>query len=188
MNPTTSTTEQTFSQCTLGNICSGLGSNTVSSSCLATPGQGQRTVISLQQCGNGIVDSGEDCDPGVGANSTCCDASTCKFRSGAVCDPSNSACCTSSCQFSSSGTVCRPAVDPTCDIAEQCSGSSADCPADKTASDGKFCGSGLSCAAGQCTSLDLQCQKAGTSMNLTTACGQKDDKSCVISCKDPTTA
>ncbi|ORX35582.1 Metallo-peptidase family M12-domain-containing protein [Kockovaella imperatae] len=187
MNPTTAASEQTFSQCTVGNICSGLGSNTVSSSCLATPGENQRTIISLQQCGNGIVDPGEDCDPGSGSNSSCCDASTCKFVSGAVCDPANSACCTSTCQFASAGTVCRPAVDATCDIAETCTGNNATCPPDVTEPDGKECGrDGLACAAGQCTSLDLQCQRAGTSMNLTQACGQRNDRSCVISCRDPT--
>ena len=187
MNPTTASVEQTFSQCTLGNICSLIGAGTTSSSCIEDPGQ--RTLISLQQCGNGIVDEGEDCDPGIGANSTCCDSSTCKFTSGSVCDPSNSACCTSQCQYASANTVCRPAVNAICDFAETCTGNNATCPDDKTAPDGKSCGSdSLACAGGQCTSLSLQCEKAGASLNLTTACGQKDDKSCVVSCKDPSNA
>jgi hypothetical protein len=50
MNPTTSETEEVFSQCTLGNICSGLGNRLVSSSCIQAPGG--RTTISLEQCGS----------------------------------------------------------------------------------------------------------------------------------------
>ena len=185
MNPTTSSTEQTFSACTLGNICSGIGNRLVSSTCLQTPGS--RTLISLQQCGNGIVEEGEECDPGLNATSACCDSSTCKFTTGSVCDPSNSACCTSSCQYASAGTVCRTAIDTRCDQAEVCTGNNATCPADVTTKDGTSCGSGgLACASGHCTSLSLQCQQSGSDMNLTTACGQKDDTSCVISCRDPT--
>ncbi|KAK4690008.1 hypothetical protein P7C73_g122, partial [Tremellales sp. Uapishka_1] len=91
--------------------------------------------------------------------------------------------------LASSGTVCRAAVDAVCDYAEVCSGSNATCPVDRTAPDGESCGTGgLACASGRCTSLTLQCQTAGASENLTTACGQKDDTSCVVSCKDPSTA
>lgn len=109
----------------------------------------------------------------------------CKFRSGAVCDPSNSACCTDSCQYAAAGTVCRQAVQATCDFAETCTGNNATCPPDRTAEDGTSCGDGLQCASGRCTSLDQQCQTAGASMNLTRACGQRDDTSCVVACRDP---
>ncbi|WWC62218.1 uncharacterized protein I303_104813 [Kwoniella dejecticola CBS 10117] len=184
MNPTTSSSEQTFSPCTLGNICSNIGGRTMNTNCITSPGS--RTVISLQQCGNGIVEDGEDCDPGGNSTSACCDASTCKFREGAVCDPTNSACCTSSCQLASAGTVCRSSVDATCDFEETCTGTNATCPDDKTAEDGKSCGSdGLACASGRCTSLNQQCRSVGSSMGLTQACGQKDDKSCVVTCRDP---
>ncbi|WVQ91192.1 hypothetical protein IAS59_004988 [Cryptococcus gattii] len=170
MNPTTSTTEQTFSA--------------LSTSCIQTPGQ--RTVISLQQCGNGIVEDGEDCDPGANTTSTCCDSSTCKFTAGAVCDPTSSTCCTSSCQYSPANTTCRAAVNDICDYPEYCTGTSAECPEDKTAKDGTSCGSdGLACASGTCTSLDKQCSTAGATMGLSKACGQRDDTSCVVACKDP---
>ncbi|OCF31943.1 zinc metalloprotease [Kwoniella heveanensis BCC8398] len=184
MNPTTSSSEQSFSGCTLGNICTNIGNRAVNTQCIQSPGS--RTVISLQQCGNGIVEDGEDCDPGGNSTSACCDASTCKFRDGALCDPSNSACCTESCQLASAGTVCRSAVDATCDYEETCTGNNATCPEDKTAPDGQSCGSdGLACASGTCTSLNQQCTLAGSSMGLTQACGQKDDKSCVVTCRDP---
>ncbi|WWC88993.1 uncharacterized protein L201_003910 [Kwoniella dendrophila CBS 6074] len=184
MNPTTSSSEQTFSACTLGNICTNIGNRAISTNCITSPGS--RTVISLKQCGNGIVEDGEDCDPGGNSTSACCDASTCKFREGAVCDPTNAACCTSTCQLASAGTVCRSSIDSTCDYEETCTGTNSTCPDDKTAPDGKKCGdNGLACASGKCTSLNQQCKLAGSSLGLSSSCGQKNDKTCVVSCRDP---
>jgi hypothetical protein len=105
-----------------------------------------------------------------------------------LCDPTNGACCTDQCQYASQGTVCRPALNDICDTAETCTGTNSTCPTDITAEDGKNCGNGLTCASGHCTSLDRQCQISGSSLNLTNACGAKNDKTCVVSCKDPTTA
>jgi hypothetical protein len=110
-------------------------------SCIKPPDVNQRT-FALQMCGNGIVEAGEQCDPGAGSNSTCCDSATCRFTENSVCDPLSSSCCTSSCQFAPAAQVCRPARDPTCDIAESCTGLSADCPADQTSPNGK-CGGPL---------------------------------------------
>ncbi|KAJ3541674.1 hypothetical protein NM688_g6050 [Phlebia brevispora] len=54
---------------------------------------------------------------------------------------------------------------------------------------GKSCGpNGLACASGTCTSLDLQCQTVGASLNLQKACPSHDDKSCQVSCQDPTSS
>lgn len=184
MNPNSQPGEVSFSGCTLGNICSYIGSK--SFTCLVDPNS--QHVISLQQCGNGIVEPGEDCDPGLNATSACCDVTTCKFLPNAKCDPANSACCTPQCGYASAGTVCRPAVSPQCDVAEVCSGTNSTCPKDVTKPDGDSCGNGLQCAAGVCTSLDLQCQKAGSNLNLTKACGNRGDKSCIVTCKDPTVA
>lgn len=191
MNPTTAASETTFSACSLGNICSLMQGNSgwkTNTSCLAAPNPSQK-IISLQMCGNGIVEDGEDCDPGPGVNSTCCNSKTCKFTAGSVCDPTNSECCTDSCQFAPSTQVCRPAKDATCDTAETCSGNNATCPPDIFAPNGKSCGQGgLACASGQCTSLSQQCQQLGGSMNLQTACPAQNDKSCMVSCQDPSHA
>ncbi|KAG9088315.1 hypothetical protein FRC06_002104 [Ceratobasidium sp. 370] len=184
MSPVSSAGEVTFSPCSIGNICSVLAGS-VNSTCLQEADTAKQT-ISLQMCGNGIVEAGEDCDPGVGTNSTCCDSKTCKFTKNAVCDPASSACCLDTCQFAPSTQVCRPSRDATCDRAEMCTGTSAACPSDQVTDNGSSCGSGsLACANGICTSPDLQCQTVGVSLNLTRACPSRNDRSCQVSCQDP---
>ncbi|KZT58407.1 hypothetical protein CALCODRAFT_494893 [Calocera cornea HHB12733] len=183
MNPVSMPNQTTFSQCTVGNICSLMANE--NTTCVVTPDSNVHTV-SLQMCGNGIVEDGEECDPGLDGDSSCCDPQTCKLHAGASCDPSNSACCTSSCAFAPSTQVCRPAVNAQCDTAEMCTGSSGDCPKDVTTADGTGCGlTGMACASGQCTSLTAQCQSVGASLNLTAACPQVQT-SCSVSCQDPT--
>lgn len=161
-----------------------MGRNSVKSSCL-TNNKGV-TTITGQQCGNGIVEEGEDCDcggtSGCGSN-PCCDATTCKFKSGAVCDDSNEDCC-QNCQMAAASVVCRASTG-VCDPQETCTGTNAYCPADVTTPDGDSCGSGLTCASGQCTSRDLQCKTvmgSYTTGNDTYAC---DSSSCSLSCASP---
>ncbi|KHJ34726.1 putative adam family of metalloprotease adm-b [Erysiphe necator] len=187
MNPNTSPKIQIFSPCSVGNICSAIGRNSVKTNCLTT--NKDITTITGSQCGNGIVESGEDCDCGgsvsCGSN-PCCNPTTCKFQGNAVCDPSNEDCCSSSCQFKPLSAVCRPSTG-SCDPEETCSGTSGDCPADLTAPDGTKCGnsSSLTCASGQCTSRDLQCKTlmgVFTQGNDTYACSKGG---CQISCASP---
>src|SRR5437870_7510378 len=82
-------------------------------------------------CGNGSVDSGEDCDQG----------------------PSNGtagSCCSASCRFQPSTTVCRAAANE-CDVADSCTGSSATCPADTVKAAGTACtDDGNVCTADVC--------------------------------------
>lgn len=190
MNPTASQGENTFSPCSIGNICTVLGGGgsrgpSADSSCFVDPATSNQQIISLQMCGNGIVESGEDCDPGPNSNSTCCDPQTCKFRNGAQCDPESSPCCTSSCSFAPSTQVCRPSKDDRCDTPEMCTGSSSSCPADTFAPNGQSCGNnGLQCASGTCTSVAQQCQTVGASLGLKEACPSRDN-SCQVSCQDP---
>ncbi|KAI0885340.1 zinc metalloprotease mde10 [Annulohypoxylon maeteangense] len=182
MNPSTSPVITQFSPCTIGNICSAMGRNSVRSTCLSN----NQNVVTItgSQCGNGIVESGEQCDcggtSGCGSNS-CCDPTTCKFKDNAVCDPANEDCCSSQCQFKSSGSVCR-ASSGSCDPQETCSGTSGACPSDVRAPDGQSCGSGLTCASGQCTSRDQQCASlvgSVTNNNNTKAC---DSQTCQVRC------
>ncbi|KAF1917097.1 Metallo-peptidase family M12-domain-containing protein [Ampelomyces quisqualis] len=184
MNPSTARGITRFSACSVGNVCSALGRNSVKSGCL-TNNRGVGTITG-QTCGNGIVEGDEQCDcggtAGCGSN-RCCDPTTCRFRSTAVCDDSNEDCCRN-CQFASASTVCRPSVGE-CDPQETCSGSGPYCPEDTTKPDGDDCGNGLRCASGQCTSRDQQCKTvmgSYTQGNDTYAC---DNSNCQLSCASP---
>ncbi|KAF2017415.1 zincin [Aaosphaeria arxii CBS 175.79] len=184
MNPSTAEGIEKFSPCSIGNICSALGRNSVKSECLSN-NRGV-TTISGQRCGNGIVEGDEECDCGGTegcGNNQCCDPQTCKFKSNAVCDDSNEDCCRN-CQLASSNTVCRASTG-SCDPEEKCSGSSPYCPDDKTEKDGTDCGNNLQCASGQCTSRDQQCKTvmgSYTQNNDTYAC---DNRNCMLSCASP---
>ncbi|KAG6902964.1 hypothetical protein C0995_008537 [Termitomyces sp. Mi166 len=73
MSPVAQSGEKVFSQCTLGNICSlmkGVTGGRTNTTCLSDPDPSRQT-ISLQMCGNGIVEAGEDCDPGKDVDSAC---------------------------------------------------------------------------------------------------------------------
>jgi hypothetical protein len=185
MNPFSAGGITDFSPCSVGNICSALGQGSVRSTCLTD--NRDVTVITGNQCGNGIVEDGEDCDCGGAEgcrNNPCCNPQTCKFATNAVCDPSNEGCCTTQCQFAGSGTVCRASTGQ-CDPQEVCPGNNGTCPPDSTASDGDDCGNGLKCASGQCTSRDAQCRTvmgAYTSDNDTYAC---NSQTCQLSCASP---
>ncbi|KAF4985759.1 hypothetical protein FDECE_16336 [Fusarium decemcellulare] len=179
MNPSTKEGITDFSPCSIGNICSGFKRN-VKMECL-TDNKGIKTITG-SQCGNGIVEEGEDCDCGGEescADNPCC-TSKCKFRGEAECDFTNEDCCTDKCKFASSGTVCRESTGP-CDPEEKCAGNNANCPKDEHKNDGDNCGDGLQCASGQCTSRDEQCQARyqNTTSREVEACSD----SCLISCR-----
>ncbi|OAQ61307.1 disintegrin-like metalloprotease [Purpureocillium lilacinum] len=185
MNPSTGSGITQFSACSIGNICSRLKSNMIKGNCL-TDNKNVKTITG-SQCGNGIVENGEDCDCGGEdgcKNSKCCNPQTCKFLNGAVCDASNEDCCTDQCQFASNGTVCRPSTG-VCDVEEVCPGSHASCPEDKHKSDGDSCGSGLQCASGQCTSRDQQCKNMASSYSGRSNTSACPESGCLLACTSP---
>jgi len=61
----------------------------------------------VDDCGNGALDPGEECDGSMGENGDCCSA----------------------CRLVTGGTTCRP-VDDRCDLSEACDGLDGDCPLD----------------------------------------------------------
>ncbi|KAE8152102.1 Metallo-peptidase family M12-domain-containing protein [Aspergillus avenaceus] len=179
MNPASSSSQTEFSPCTIGNVCSFLGSRTTNTNCLVE----NNTVptITEGECGNGIVEVGENCDCGDNCDDNdCCDGSTCRFRDNAVCDDSTGPCCTN-CQFATSGTVCRQSIG-TCDIEETCTGSSGSCPTDRHLPDGQNCNNSTSmfCATGECTNRDMQCRDLLT--NNSTGVSSCNNDSCSLSC------
>jgi len=189
MDNTTTLTFSTDESSCQSSICSLMtGVSRTNTTCLQDPSYTVET-ISLQMCGNGIVEQGEDCDPGQGITSPCCDSETCKFKNGALCDPDSSPCCTAQCGFAPPTQVCRPTKDAKCDVQETCTGTSSSCPSDVVIPNGQSCGANdLACASGQCTSVSLQCQTLGASMNLTKECPNQSSNTCQVSCQDPTQA
>jgi hypothetical protein len=93
-------------------------------------------------CGDGVVDSPEDCDEGSGVNGT------------------PGSCCTATCQHRAAGQVCRPGIGAPCDLNETCTGSAPDCPTDDAPINaGVVCrgGSGDLCDENEtCTGTPLQ--------------------------------
>lgn len=183
MNPYSSSSHTDFSPCTLGNVCSAIGSGDVRTNCLIS--NDDVPTITPGECGNGIVEAGEDCDCGDDCDdNSCCNGETCRFRDGAVCDDAAGPCC-NDCRFASEDTVCRRSSGA-CDIEETCPGDSARCPSDRHIPDGESCGNstGLFCASGECTSRDMQCrEQMGSNSTSVSSC---NSDSCMLSCSDST--
>jgi cysteine-rich repeat protein len=96
------------------------------------------TEMVLPGCGDGVLQPGEQCDPGTQTAGTCCDAS---------------------CHLLPAGTTCRSATGA-CDAAGVCDGSSPACPADASLPDGTPCGSGaVGCSTGACQGGTCQVQQ-----------------------------
>ncbi|KAF9162040.1 hypothetical protein BGX21_011495 [Mortierella sp. AD011] len=186
MNPSEQTATKVFSPCSIKAICGTIASS--SGQCLKTPGTRETQSSEENICGNGIKETGEDCDCGSTegcANDSCCDGTTCKFKNGAVCDSMNDDCCLN-CQLRPAGEVCRKAISE-CDIEEVCTGTSATCPSDVKVADLTSCTgagnmTGLQCANGVCTSRDLQCQQQDRT-GITGQC--EASTSCQLMCNDP---
>jgi len=113
-------------------------------------------------CGNGHLETGEDCDCGTAEEcealgDLCCDAKTCFKRNGTECAQGH--CCdTDTCRLKLSGSVCRRRSNE-CDKTDRCNGKSATCTADNYRPNGIPCHANKGvCSNGTCLSLDLQCQ------------------------------
>ncbi|XP_038635161.1 disintegrin and metalloproteinase domain-containing protein 11 isoform X2 [Scyliorhinus canicula] len=114
-------------------------------------------LVDPQECGNGYVEMGEECDCGttaecekVGGN--CC--KKCTLTHNAMC--SNGLCCRG-CQHEPRGVICRQAVND-CDVAETCTGDSSQCPWNVHKLDGYYCDNEQGrCYGGRCQTRDRQC-------------------------------
>ncbi|KAK7122943.1 hypothetical protein R3I94_019909 [Phoxinus phoxinus] len=125
--------------------------------CLRNP-PSQDNIITVPSCGNGILESGEECDCGTpkDCNNKCCNADTCTLTKGSACAAGS---CCENCQINVAGTPCRPAVN-TCDLPEFCGGVSPFCPSDFYTMDGIPCASNTAfCFEGRCQTFEYQCKQ-----------------------------
>ncbi|XP_053727906.1 disintegrin and metalloproteinase domain-containing protein 28 isoform X1 [Synchiropus splendidus] len=117
-----------------------------------------QSVVSPAVCGNGFLESGEQCDCGSVEECTnpCCNATTCTLTEGSQCAAGE---CCENCKILPRSRECRMKHDE-CDIAEYCDGKSVTCPEDVFAVNGLPCDQGLGyCYNGQCPQRPDQCVK-----------------------------
>lgn len=153
------------------------------------------------ECGDGVVDEGEDCDDGDEADNDGCE-SDCTVTPGYQCSGEPSVCsnttgdcgngqvdigeacdggaCCVGCQFATSTRVCRAAVGG-CDAAESCSGASAECPADAMRASNSICraSSGVCDAAERCDGTSTTCPANALSPS-TTVCRPAVSTACDV--------
>ncbi|XP_063077971.1 zinc metalloproteinase-disintegrin-like MTP4 isoform X2 [Engraulis encrasicolus] len=143
-----------FSDCSLKQLSDFLNSPAIG--CLDDPPQPD-SLYGGALCGNGVLDSGEQCDcgPAEDCNNPCCDASTCHFTDGSEC--AEGGCC-ENCQLKPPGSVCRAAAHD-CDLEEYCTASGT-CPEDSFKMNGALCNYGDGyCYNGLCPSATSHCKR-----------------------------
>ncbi|KAJ6654039.1 hypothetical protein lerEdw1_007548 [Lerista edwardsae] len=123
--------------------------------CLFIPPEYEK-LYELKNCGNKVVESGEQCDCGskFHCESDACCQSNCMLRSGATCAFGK---CCANCRFLPAGTVCRERTS-VCDLPEYCTGVSEWCPEDLFVQDGAPCHEGAYCYHGKCSTHHEQCK------------------------------
>ncbi|CAH1104939.1 unnamed protein product [Psylliodes chrysocephalus] len=110
-------------------------------------------------CGNGFVESGEQCDCGLAehCDNYCCNATTCMLHSNASC-ATGECCDLTTCLPKAAGSLCRSA-DYECDLPEYCTGQSEYCPENIYKLDTEVCDEGKAyCYRGFCSTRTDQCK------------------------------
>jgi len=120
---------------------------TPATACQFAPGVTTGVLCCVSQCGNGMLDPGEECDDG-------------NLDAGDCCSPT--------CQFEEAGTLCRPSAGE-CDPAETCTGASGTCPVDAKSRSGTPCSDdGNPCTTDLCDGIRAACVHAAG--NARTVC------------------
>ncbi|NXL89790.1 ADA20 protein, partial [Alectura lathami] len=120
------------------------------------PAFGSYYTLKRENCGNKIVESGEQCDCGSQSNcrkDPCCHPN-CTLTAGSVC--ASGKCC-KGCRILPAGTLCRASTG-NCDLPEYCNGTSPSCQPDLYVQDGTPCEDGAYCYKGKCSSHSKQCK------------------------------
>ncbi|KAM5255811.1 disintegrin and metalloproteinase domain-containing protein 22 [Ctenodactylus gundi] len=115
-------------------------------------------LLDPPECGNGFIETGEECDCGTPAECVLEGAECCKKCTLTQDSQCSDGLCCKKCKFQPMGTVCREAVND-CDIRETCSGNSSQCAPNVHKMDGYSCdGVQGICFGGQCKTRDRQCK------------------------------
>uniref|UniRef100_H3CVB6 Disintegrin and metalloproteinase domain-containing protein 10 n=1 Tax=Tetraodon nigroviridis TaxID=99883 RepID=H3CVB6_TETNG len=137
-----------FSSCSIGNISAVLQRK--KDDCFVESGQ--------PICGNGLVESGEQCDCGYSdqCKDVCCysanepEGKRCRLQDNKICSPSQGPCCTAECTFKGTTEKCR--LDSECAKEGMCNGATALCPASEPKENFTSCNSGTQvCLSGVCS-------------------------------------
>eukprot|EP00127_Corallochytrium_limacisporum_P007278 Clim_evm19s246 gene=Clim_evmTU19s246 len=173
-----------FSPCSITTMWSVIESK--SSACFIEPPEAV--------CGNGIVETGEDCDCGTTTDNTACMEvdpcchTNCTIRAEYECSPIADVCCEAlntqnQCQFKTSGETCSPETD--CSVSATCSGTAGDCPTATPKADGTECDGGAflcesgSCTVSICTKYGLTACSCDTNGQECDVCCTDNDNNCV---------
>ncbi|RDD37883.1 Disintegrin and metalloproteinase domain-containing protein 10 [Trichoplax sp. H2] len=146
--------------------------------------------VASNQCGNGRIQPGEECDCGAkeDCSDSCCDAETCKLITSSQCSPSQGPCCNpDSCMFYNVSEEIACLHEEECYHSSLCDGKThgSVCPPPKTKPDSTLCeGNRKTCQNGECSgSLCLQygrqaceCQVKEKSCHL--CCWNENTKTC----------
>ncbi|XP_013000132.1 A disintegrin and metallopeptidase domain 3-like isoform X1 [Cavia porcellus] len=112
-------------------------------------------------CGNGIVESAEQCDCGVEQickHKKCCKPKECVLIGDAMCG-SGPCCDPQTCTIMERGKLCRRSIDQ-CDFPEFCNGTSEFCVPDAKADDFEACNNNTAyCYRGRCRDTDVFCEE-----------------------------
>uniref|UniRef100_A0A182U780 Peptidase M12B domain-containing protein n=1 Tax=Anopheles melas TaxID=34690 RepID=A0A182U780_9DIPT len=149
----TGLTLQHWSNCSLQQLSTALGRGL--HHCLSN----RPSQLAFESCGNGFVESGEECDCGLeeACENRCCDARTCRLREGAQC-ATGECCDLETCQLREPAVPCRGQRGE-CDLPEYCTGRSEYCPPDVHRRDTEPCAGGEAhCMAGRCRTRTDQCR------------------------------
>lgn len=140
--------------------------------CISDPG---RSAWRVRTCGNGKIDPGESCDPGMEPDSCC--SSTCQLKPGCQC--ANTEPCCQNGVPRAAGTTCRASAGE-CDLADTCDGQSGAC-FDTYKAPRTSCSNNGYCLDRKCASRDLQCSSindgqfpSSTGCATSTECSQLD--------------
>ena len=142
------------------------------------------TSTTGNQCGNGLIDAGEQCDPGAAGATTCCTATCQAVSAGTSCSDGNACTQVDTCQAG----VCVGSSAKTCGALDQCHDAGSCNPttgvcsnpskADgSTCNDGNACTQSDACVAGACSGSNPvvctaqdQCHGAGSCNPSTGSC------------------